>query len=390
MPIGTQIFFFLFIVARPITILLHELGHAIPALLVTDSEVEVYLGSYGSKKQMLKLKINRLTFFFKYNTFLWQKGLCVPLAKAVSIKRQILYILMGPLTSLFIALLCISLTYFLKAQNTFFAFLISITISALIDFFYTIIPYKEKIILDDDREVENDGSALINLLKLREINPAIEKAAKEFDNQNFEEAGKLYQKILSRLPNNMDAYRSVILCAIQIRDWETAKRFDDEFAKKFTLNSNDFVHSGFIDSQLSKHEDAISKYDKSLKLDENNIYSLNNRGYTFNLLERYSEAIEDFNKVIKTDPEFAYAYNNRGLAKIKLGAVEDGLEDISKSIELDENNSYAYKNLGIFHFDKGEIELALTNFMKAKDIDKYTHEIDLHIEKCTMNKVTKS
>ena len=52
------IYALIFIVFMPILTIIHEIGHAIPALIFTNGEVIVNIGNFNWKK---KIKINRLT-----------------------------------------------------------------------------------------------------------------------------------------------------------------------------------------------------------------------------------------------------------------------------------------------------------------------------------------
>ena len=70
-----------FLLARLLTVLLHELGHAIPAILLTQQQVTVYIGSYGDPKNTLKLNLGMMEIFFRYNFFAWRIGMCVSSAQ---------------------------------------------------------------------------------------------------------------------------------------------------------------------------------------------------------------------------------------------------------------------------------------------------------------------
>ncbi len=48
------------LVIWPITVLLHELGHAIPALILTRQKVSIYIGSYGDPDKSLHFRIGLL------------------------------------------------------------------------------------------------------------------------------------------------------------------------------------------------------------------------------------------------------------------------------------------------------------------------------------------
>ena len=167
-----------------------------------------------------------------------------------------------------------------------------------------------------------------------------------------------------------------IFANIQVKKFDKAKKLFDVYNKTFKLSSDDYSNGGLIYSKLHLNDRALILYNKSLKINPKNIYSLNNKGFTLTVLEKYLEAIPLFDEAIKLNTTFAYSYNNRGLSKIKTGKVAEGLIDIKKSINLDPENSYSYRNLGIYHFDIGEIEKARQLFLKAKELDVDTYNID--------------
>jgi hypothetical protein len=82
-PIILLIFLGLVLITRPVTVLLHELGHAIPAILLTRQKVTIYIGSHGDPKKSLKFKLGLLEGYFRYNPFDWNRGLCVPSARSI-------------------------------------------------------------------------------------------------------------------------------------------------------------------------------------------------------------------------------------------------------------------------------------------------------------------
>ena len=57
----------LVIITKPFTVLFHELGHAIPAMIMTKEGATIYVGSYGDQKQSFKIHIAGLEIWFRYN-----------------------------------------------------------------------------------------------------------------------------------------------------------------------------------------------------------------------------------------------------------------------------------------------------------------------------------
>ena len=83
-----------------VTVTVHELGHAIPALLMTRGEVTIFIGSFGNPYQSFNVKIGRINFYCKYNPLLWYKGCCLCSDNYLSINQQIWYVAAGPIASI--------------------------------------------------------------------------------------------------------------------------------------------------------------------------------------------------------------------------------------------------------------------------------------------------
>lgn len=375
-PIILLFFALIVLITRPFTVLFHELGHAIPAILITRKTVSIYIGSYGDPSNSLHFTIGLLDVWFKYNFFSWGLGLCVPSAKQVSINKQIIYTLTGPLASFGIAIVASYFAFAYNLHGLLKLILIVFLGSSIIDLFVNLTPRSEPIKLYDGRLTYNDGHKLKQLIYYKRFSKKYEQAAELFNKQKFAEAASSFYNILKNGLKDENIYRLTIISFLEIKNYQLAKELSDEFNLKYKMNSDDFANAGISYSQLNQHDMALKFYDQSLELNPDNIYSLNNKGFTLNILNKFDQAISLFDKAIEIDKTFAYPYNNRGLAKIKIGKVKEGLEDINYSIKLDENNSYCYRNLGIYHLDIGEYSKALNLFRKAKELDFSTHMID--------------
>ncbi len=79
-------------------------------------------------------------------------------------------------------------------------------------------------------------------------------------------------------------------------------------------------------------EEAISAYDKAVRLDPSGIGPYINRGNAKDKLGRHEEALADFDEAIRLDPDYAEAYSNRGNVKDKLGRHEEALADFDRAI----------------------------------------------------------
>jgi tetratricopeptide (TPR) repeat protein len=321
-------------------IALHELGHAIPALIMSGKRVSIFIGTEMDKKKLLRVKTGKLKLYFSPNPWTWAGGCCDFSRANLSINQKIVCLLAGPLTPFMIS---ITLAYFTTkdmhgAWKAFAGALLLWSVTGLTN----LVPSKRRYILSNGDVTYNDGHSIRLLLEQKKITNLGHKFQELFERKKYDEALKCGEVLL----------------------------------RKDLLNIDGLFYVAFLYAKTNQPEKAIQYYDKILEEDPLHTSSLNNKAYTLNLLERFQEAIPIFDKVIEIAPSMAYPYNNRGLSKIKIGQIEEGLADINHSFELDPNNSYAFRNIGVYYFDKGMYAEALKNFKKAKEMDETTHLID--------------
>jgi tetratricopeptide (TPR) repeat protein len=366
----------LILATRPVTTLLHELGHAIPAILLTKQKVTIYLGSFGNPDKSIRINFKLLEIFFRYNPFAWRLGVCVPSAKNISINSAIIYTITGPITSFIIAVVGCYFAFTYDLHGFLKLYLIVFLSSAVFDLFFNLIPNARPIKLFDGTTTHNDGYNLKMMFYYKRYPRDYSKAANLYNEQRFDEAAMFFEKILSNGIEHEDIFRLTMCCYLNTRNFEKIRHLSEKFVLTGTMDSDDFSRMGLAYSHLGLHSSAMEFYDRSLELNPHNKYSLNNKGFTLNLMDKFEEAITLFDRAIETDKDHADAHTNRGLSKVKLGLSEEGLKDIQRAIEIDSENSYGYRNLGIYYFDKGDYDEALLSFVKAQELDENTYLID--------------
>ncbi|MFT2010214.1 hypothetical protein ACMA1I_16185 [Pontibacter sp. 13R65] len=370
----------LVVLVRPITALFHEVGHAIPAMLITRQNVTVFIGSYGDKRKGIRLHMGLLEIWFRYNFFAWQIGLCTYPAKDVSVKSRILIILAGPLASSLIALTACYLTFVMDLHGAIKLILVVFLGCALFDLVVNLVPSKTPFKLFNGDIAYNDGYRLKQLLRQNSLPKAYAAAVEEYNRKNFKEASGQVSKLIANGLKEEQAFRIAISAYTQVNDYDAAKGMVEEFSLLHEMNAEDCGSAGLVYCQLELYTEGLEYFKRSLQLDADNKYTLNNMGYTLNLLGRYEEATLILSRAIEVDGTFADAYSNRGLSKFQLGMDAEGMLNIKRCFELDPDNSYGYRNLGIYHLEKKEYGEALPLFRKAKELDINTHLIDLLIQ----------
>jgi tetratricopeptide (TPR) repeat protein len=276
--------------------------------------------------------------------------------------------------SVFITLICWRLTS-IENINGFLNFCIYVIFyfSAGISI-STILPIQtSKLTYTKSQTINSDGYLILQLLKYSRLPKEYRKSYELIEDKDFANAISLLDGLINKGYTKVHAYRLAVVANIHGKDYIKADKLNKIIKNNFQFNADDYCNAGFINIQNGNIEEGISNCRKSLELNPNHSYSLNNIGYCLGLAGRYEEAINYLNSVIAIAPAFAHPYNNRGFAKLKMGNFEDALLDINHSIQLDDKNAYAYLNLGIYYLSKDELEEAGCLFEKALSIEKDIH-----------------
>jgi tetratricopeptide (TPR) repeat protein len=86
----------------------------------------------------------------------------------------------------------------------------------------------------------------------------------------------------------------------------------------------------------------------AIKINPENMWAFNNRGFAHGRLGNYSKAVEDYTRAIEINPDYVKAYYNRGVAHAKLGNRMQAIEDLKTAAGFgDENAGNSLKTMGI-------------------------------------------
>lgn len=360
---------------RPLTAIVHELGHGITTLLVTDGNATLYIGSYGDPNKSLVLNLGRLKVFFKYNPLRWNYGMCVPQSQSVSINQQLLISLFGPLSSILLGAVFLAVAFGTPIHDSTKVLAIFFAASALFDLWVDLVPRNQPIKLFDGSIIYNDGHRIKELISIKRHVTAYMKVHELYQNQEYLKAAESCEKLIAIETKVSEIYSLVLHIYIKLKDYQKAQKVMQKQATVFEFSADDYSNSGLVESELKNYEAGLLLYQKSLALDPDHTYALNNRGYTYNLLGNYDLAIKDYNHLLTIDPKFAYAYSNRGFSMVKKGLFDQAKADLEMAIKLDDQNSYAYMHFGVYHFEKGNYHDALKSFEIARELDESTHGI---------------
>jgi tetratricopeptide (TPR) repeat protein len=374
------LFPFLILIVRGYTVLLHELGHAITAAYLSGEKVKVYVGSYGEQVDTRHWKWGLIECYLKKNAS-WDRGLCVPESKNFTLNGQILYTAMGPVVTVFCALIFGLIAYSTVIPNWIRVLSGLLSFITLIDALRSLIPSKRPILMANDGITYNDGQLLRNLFNHKRLNSKFKEVEIATNQKDYERAGDLLLAAIPKAKNKTELYRYAASLFTEGKHLEKAAISFTGLEKEGGMDANDYNNAGLICAYLQQYEKALTYFEKAVALQADHHLALTNRAFTHLMLEHYDTAHSLFDQLFQKDPENAYLLTNRGLAAAKNGRTADGLQDMERALQMDPEESYAHRNLGIYFLDQGNGVEALKYLKTAHKINPQTHLMDALLEK---------
>jgi Tfp pilus assembly protein PilF len=316
-----------------IIILLHELSHAIPALIFSKQDVTIYIGTYGDKKG-IHFSIGKLTIYIRPKfSYLKSGGLCTYKAN-MNFQKRLIILLSGPVVTAIIASLLFEFVFFSDAHGFIRALILVLFVTALISLMVNLFPNKFPV-KNSDRLYYSDGYNIILLFENRNNFNNITIAWKFYDEQDYANALKLLLKTEDKYMDE-SVFGLILSCYVQLKEYSTVKVFNKMQVQKRwyeALRSVDYFHLAAADMGLKDYNEALINLNQAIKLDSNGANSIdcfNNRGFVHNMLGNYDMAKVDLNKAIFLDELSINPYCNRAFTNLKLGRPGEAVIDIEK------------------------------------------------------------
>jgi tetratricopeptide (TPR) repeat protein len=121
-----------------------------------------------------------------------------------------------------------------------------------------------------------------------------------------------------------------------------------------------------IKDKLRKKDEAKFLYEKSLKINPNNAYTLNNLGFLLDSqFNNPKKAIDFYKKAININPKLIIARINLALTYNKEGKIEKAKKEYLKTLKISPSDVDAHNNLGNIYRTLKKKEKAIYHFEKA-------------------------
>lgn len=367
-------------VTRPVTTFIHEMGHALPALLFTQKPVVVYIGSYGDIRNSFKLGIGRLTIYFNLTLFQLDMGLC-KFDNKMNIAQLMITVLGGPLLSLIAGSILTWGIIVFKPDDGIIFILSLFIVSTVWDFFVNIIPRKAPAILHDGSFVYNDGAQLKRIFTLTSHLERYNNAMTNLEGGKVEQTIQALKDITLEKNYNRFLVDELIEILVATGRYQEALDILKEYDTQKGINKEQFKQVGDIYLGLKRYEEALDAYNQSWYYAFGDYEVLNGKASALLEMGRFEEAADETEASLQMNStDNPKAFINRTRISLQERNLENLLEDITHLEKIMPNSPVVPFYRGRYYEEKGLDRQALEQFEQAKNLGMDFHGLELKIE----------
>lgn len=362
----------IFYIASLIVTTIHELGHAVAALLLYKEKVTVYLGC-NNDTEGKRIQVGRLVIYFNTTTSSWFTGSCsVDDGAPFSINRLMLFHLGGPLASLTVLLLC-SMLLFFKILPAFIILPCFILAFFLFTDVTTSITWNK-----DDGNYMTDGRTIYDMLRRKKYYLDMHQLDLFSRRKEYRNGICYFHSIDNKDP---DLYRHVFALAEKGKLFYEGERIIHEWKQAVKPGPDEYGVWAYFYFVNGEHEKCLKCCDEVIALDPKNGDYYNWKARFLLDLERYDEALTwyDMSLALLEGTDGVYVLSLRGYCKLKLKRYDEAKQDFDVSFAMKPDNSYLHMHYGIYYLETGDKAQAKISFQKAYELDKETEGLEKYL-----------
>jgi len=202
-------------------------------------------------------------------------------------------------------------------------------------------------------------------LNQSQIEEEIKKAVVLYHSGGFEDAKKIYEKILQEDPNNGDALHLLGVVNISLKNYEQALVLISKAISLYPYQASFHSNLGSVLKELGRNSEALESYDEAIRLNPKFAQAFMNRGVVLRSLGRYAEALTSYTNSINLDPNDFKVFNNFGNALRDLGKFEEALAMYDFAIQLSPNSPETFMDRGNVLTDMNLISKAVASYERS-------------------------
>ncbi len=161
--------------------------------------------------------------------------------------------------------------------------------------------------------------------------------------------------------------RADLYMAIELGD--KAAQCCEEYIALHPDDAEGHSHLGGVRQEMGRFEEAISHFERALKLDNDDSQIWNNFGYACFNAGKVDRALAAFDRSIEIDPYYKHAWYNKGYALHGVDRLEEAVDCYREALKIDENDRVLLNNHGNALYNLGRYAESIPSFVAAITVD---------------------
>ncbi|WP_063533089.1 tetratricopeptide repeat protein [Burkholderia sp. MSMB1589WGS] len=178
------------------------------------------------------------------------------------------------------------------------------------------------------------------------VDDALRHARKRLEQRDFAGAGRLYEGVLTMMPDHVEALHLLGLVHLQLGDPARAEPLIAR-SMRFGLNQpwNLANHAAAL-TGVGRHREALDAAERALAGDAGHAPSHAARGDALLALGRHDDAVASYDRALTREPGRAATWVRRGEALRALGRPADALISVGRALRVDPDDPRAHAERG--------------------------------------------
>ncbi len=194
----------------------------------------------------------------------------------------------------------------------------------------------------------------------------LKEALKFTKSQNYEDAAKIFKKVLDQEPENLTALQGIGVSFIFLKKYKDSFYFLNKALKIDPNNVTTLMSLARLYEEQEIFYKAHFYYNRVLQLDSYQLEAYLGQGRVYNKDRQYRNALGVLGKVLKLDPYHAAALEGMAFAYRRLSLYNEAVVSEKKILEIDPDNVNAMVRIADIYETLGDQKSAIVWYEKAK------------------------
>jgi len=181
----------------------------------------------------------------------------------------------------------------------------------------------------------------------REERTLLAQGLKHYQAGRNREALDIYDQILARSPDHVDALNMAGATAWQGGDVSRALAYLDKAIVQHPSHPQAYLNLGVILEHHGRLDEAVNAYRAALEAEPDHVMAHLNLGNALAAMGQIREAVEAYDRALQRDPANMDALNNQGLAYKAAGDLQSAETVLREAVRVQPNSEQAWTNLGL-------------------------------------------